>query len=218
MAEASDRDEGGCAAESVEALRAALAAERARTREVEHRAKNSLQLITSVLQLLARRTPNEDTRAALKTLQHHVGAVAAVHREFMDAARPDRFDLSRFVREQAPSLAHSAGEGATLRLDLDEVEVDARDAPPFALILSELALNALKHGRPADGGAATATVGLRRTAEGVRLSVQDGGPGPAAVTAAGFGLTMVRLLAQQVGGALTLEDAQPGLRAVVTAP
>lgn len=204
---------------TVETLQAALAAERAHSREVEHRAKNSLQLVVSLLQLSARRAPQEETRAALRMLQLHIGAVAAVHRGFMDveAGRPDRFALTRFIREQAPALAQAAGENATLTLHLEDVEVDAREAAPLALILSELTLNALKHGH-GDGRPPAATVELHRTPEGVALAVQDGGPGPAGAAKPGFGLTMVRLLVQQIGGALAMEDAHPGLRAVVTAP
>jgi two-component sensor histidine kinase len=203
----------------LETLRSALAAERAHAREVEHRAKNSLQMIVSLLQLLARRNPHEETRAALKMLQLHVGAVAAVHRGFMqvEPGRPDRFAFTRFIREQAPGLAQAVGQNATLQLKLDEVEVEARHATPLALILSELTLNALKHGR-LEGRPPAATIELHRTPQGLALTVQDGGAGPAAAAAPGFGLTMVRLLVQQIGGALTVEDAQPGLRAVVTAP
>jgi two-component sensor histidine kinase len=199
-----------------ESLQAALAAAHARTREVEHRAKNSLQLVCSLLQLLARRTPHEETRAALKSMQQRISAVAAVHRDFMDA-EGDRFDLTRFVREQAPALARSQGEEAIVRLDLDQVEVNPAQACPLALIVCELISNALKHGR-SDGEPPAATVALRRAGEGLVLAVSDAGPGPAAVTGADFGLTMVRLLAQQIAGAFELEDAHPGLRAVVRAP
>lgn len=203
-------------APSVEALQAALAAQRAALREVEHRAKNSLQLVCSLLQLLGRRTPNEETRAALKSMAQRINAIAAVHRDFMDAERSDRFDLTRFVREQAPALAQSVGQGAVIRLDLDAVQVDARAACPLALIASELILNALRHGARA-GAPPSASVRLRREGDGdgFVLSVEDEGPGPEAATAPGFGLTMVRLLAQQIAAEFTLAAAQPGSRAVV---
>jgi two-component sensor histidine kinase len=199
----------------VAALRTALAAERARTREVEHRAKNSLQLVASLLQLQARRSPHEETRATLKSMQQRINAIAAVHRDFMDADS-DRFDLTRFVREQAPALARSQGPDATIRLDLDQVEVAPAQAGPLALIVNELIVNALRHGRR-DGEPPAAAVSLRKAGEGLALTVSDAGPGRAAVEA-GFGLTMVRLLVQQIAGAFELEDAQPGLRAVVRAP
>lgn len=215
MGEAS---EGGRAAEereSVEALQAALAAERARTREVEHRAKNDLQLVCSLLTLLSRRSPHEETRATLKALQQRVNAIAAVHRDFLDAGSADAFDLSRFLREQAPALAQGQGEGARVRLDLDAVQAKASAACPLALIASELILNALRHGRRG-ARAPTALVTLRRAGDGFELAVTDEGPGLAGAEPR-FGLTMVRLLSQQIGASFALEAADPGLRAVVRA-
>jgi two-component sensor histidine kinase len=203
------------ASPEVAALQTALAAERARTREVEHRAKNSLQLVCSLLQLLARRSPHEETRATLKSMQQRISAIAAVHRDFMDADG-DRFDLTRFVKEQAPGLARAQGPDATIRLDLDQVDVAPAEACPLALIVNELIVNALRHGRR-QGAPPAAAVRLRKAGDGLVLAVSDEGPGPAAAEA-GFGLTMVRLLVQQIAGAFELEDAHPGLRAVVRAP
>ena len=217
MRDGSETRPGEGAPLSLDELQAALALERARVREVEHRAKNSLQLVCSLLQLLGRRSPHEETRATLKSLQQRIGAIAAVHRDFMDADQRDRFDLTRMVREQASAVAESLGEGASVRLDLDPVTVDPAKASAFALIVCELILNALRHGRR-DGAPPMATVQLRRDGDRLVLTVADEGPGPAALAAPGFGLTMLRLLVQQVGGTYALEDAQPGLRVVVKAP
>lgn len=197
-----------------EALEDALARERARSREIDHRAKNSLQLVSSLLLLVSRRAREEETRRTLRSLHQRIGAIAAVHRGFLDSERPDRFDLAAFLREQMTGLARTAPDGVALRLDLEAVEAPSASAVPLALIANELATNALAYGGPA----ATVTVALRKAGAGLALSVEDDGPGlPAAAAEAGFGLTMVRLLAQQLNAKLSLEDAQPGLRAVVTA-
>jgi two-component sensor histidine kinase len=195
----------------VQALTATLAAERARRAEADHRARNSLQLVIALLQLLGRRSQEAETRTALNRMQQWVSAIAATHRDLTD---DDRFDLTRFVREQAPRLAQNEGEDATIRLNLDQVETDAKAASPLALIVCELTANALRHGRRA-GGPPTAAVELRSASEGLVLTVADEGAGPLAVTDGGFGLTMVRLLVRQLAGTFELLDAQPGLRAVV---
>jgi two-component sensor histidine kinase len=200
------------------ALEAALERERARAREVDHRAKNSLQLISSLLLLRSRRSAQAETRLALEAMHHRVLAIAAVHRELLAAERPDRFDLTRFVRVQVADLAGARAEAAEVRLDLDAVEVDAAAAAPLALILNELVSNALRYA----GGATRApsvAVSLHRCGGGFALAVEDDGPGlPEGAASTGFGLTMVRLLAQQLHAGFVLEAAQPGLRAVVTAP
>ena len=200
---------------SREELEAALAEARALTREVDHRAKNSLQLVSSLLLLASRRSATGEAREALKAMHLRVGAVAAAHRGLLAAGGHDRCDLTQLAQELAGSLAQA--QGATIRLALDPVQVEAAAAAPCALLLNELVLNALTHaGR--DGQTPRVGVTLRREPEGFLLAVQDDGPGPAAAQTAGFGLTMVRLLAQQIGARFAMEDAQPGLRAVVRRP
>lgn len=202
---------------TAEALQAALDCERARVREIDHRAKNSLQVVSSLLLLQSRRATEPSTQKALRAMHQRVGAIAAVHREILEAPRPDSFDLSRFVHEHVAAVAQARGDGAAVRLDLDPVELDAARACPTALIINELMLNALTHG-VAPGREPAADVTLRRAPSGFVLTVQDHGPGlPPSAEDAGFGLTIVKLLAQQLQASVTFEDAQPGLRAVVTA-
>jgi two-component sensor histidine kinase len=208
-------DSGRLEAEgTVEALQAALERERARSREIDHRANNSLQLVSSLLLLLSRRSTAPETQQALKAMHQRIGTIAAVHRQLVGSERPERFDLTTFVREQAPALARGH-EGAVVRLDLEPVEVVASQACPLALILNELMLNALTHGA-APGSAADILVGLEKAGDGFVLKVQDGGKGLPPAAAEGFGLTIVKLLGQQLATATAFEDAQPGLRALVT--
>jgi two-component sensor histidine kinase len=201
------------APDTVEGLRAALAAEQARTREVDHRAKNNLQLVASLLLLSSRRCTQDETRKTLKAMQQRVSALAAVHRNLLDSERPDGFDLTRLVREHVTALARSHG-GAEVRLELDPVAAPPAAAAALALIVNELTLNALEHGGAA-GAPPAVTVRLLKEGEGFALEVQDAGAGPAAVKDGGFGLHVVRLLSQQLSAGFELADGRPGLKAVV---
>jgi len=217
VSDGGSREAADAPAASVEALRAELARERARVREIDHRARNSLQLASSLILLLGRSCTHEETRRTLKSLHHKIAALGMVHRGFLETAEPGRFDLTGCLREQAEALAHGAASSAELKLDLEPVQVAASAAAPLILIATELASNALAHaavgGRPA-----RVRLTLRRRGEhGCMLAVEDDGPGlPAGAESAGFGLTMVRLLAQQLNARLAFESSQPGLRAVVT--
>jgi len=202
-------------AESADALRAALERERARAREIDHRTKNTLQLVSSLVLLLSRRVREEETRQVLRSLHQRIGAIAAVHRGRADADQPEGFDLADFIRDQTRVLSRTAPETVTLQLDLEPARVAENQAVPLALIVNELTANALVHA--AGERPARVTVTLRQSAGGLRLSVEDDGPGLAPdAEQNGFGLTMVRLMVQQLGATLALEGAQPGLRAVVT--
>jgi two-component sensor histidine kinase len=200
---------------TLDALTAELERERARAREIDHRARNSLQLAGSLLLLVGRRSKELETQRTLKSLHQRIGAIAAVHRSFLDSPDPKRFDLTRHLQDQLDHLARTAPADAELRVELDPVEVATSAAVPLALVVNELVVNALVH----TGPAARVSVRLSRASEGFRLSVGDAGPGlPADADTAGFGLTIVRLMAQQLRAELVFEAAQPGLRAVVTAP
>jgi two-component sensor histidine kinase len=148
-------------------------------------------------------------------MYQRIGALAAVHRTLLDTARPERCDLTALVRDHVETLIKSHGEGVRVHLELDPVEVAASVASPLALIVNELMLNALAHAG-ADGRQPEVVVRVRDRGDGFALEVEDNGPGPAAVKDGGFGLHVVRLLSQQVSAAFELQDAQPGLRAVVT--
>jgi two-component sensor histidine kinase len=216
MREGCETDRGSPADETsrVAELEATLARERALTREIDHRTKNTLQLISSLLLLASRRSDGEETRRALRAMHQRVSAVAAAHRSMLAADEADRVDLAGLVRELAAALAHA--HQAAIRLTLDPVAIESAAAAPVALIVNELVLNALAHG--GGGAPPEIAVDLRKEPAGFTLAVEDRGPGPAAVKDTGLGLTMVRLLAQQIGAQFGAEDAQPGLRAVVTRP
>ena len=197
----------------------ALERQAARQREVEHRVKNTLQLISSIVMLQGRRTADEASRLALRAVQTRVAAVSVAHRHVSWTDEAEAVELSGLVREIVGDLASSAGrEGVDIDLDLERVSIPGRHGAPLALLVSEAVGNALRHAYP-DGRNGRVRVSLRRTPEGFELVVADSGVGldPAA-SKAGFGLTVAQLMAQQLRGRLETVAAQPGLRIVVSVP
>jgi two-component sensor histidine kinase len=198
-------------------LERALAEKTALLHEVDHRVKNNLQLIASLLQLQSRRTADETTRQAVRGILERVNAIGAVHRKLFQGGDVQRFDLADFVRDLAADLAASARrDDIQLKLDLEAVAVPAAQAAPLALIVNELISNALKHAFPGRPG--LIEVAIRRTPDGFELTVADDGQGMPQGAPRGFGLTIIQLLCQQVKARLTFEDAAPGVRAVVAMP
>jgi PAS domain S-box-containing protein len=187
--------------------------------EVDHRVKNNLQLISSLLLLQARRAADEGTRRALRSMLERVAAIATVHRRLFQGEDVQRFDVADFLRDLAGDLAGAAKrDDLQLRLELQPVAVPAAQAAPLALVANELLSNALRHAYPT-GQAGIITVAVRPRPGEFDLVVADAGAGMTPEAArSGFGLTIVQLLAQQLKARLSLDDAQPGLRAVVTIP
>ncbi|WP_296599117.1 sensor histidine kinase [Phenylobacterium sp.] len=202
-----------------ESAEQALERQAERAREVEHRVKNTLQLISSIVLLQGRRASDDAARQALKAVQQRVAAVSVSHRHVSWLEGAEQVEVAALVREIVGELAGSAGrEGVDIDLDLDVVSIPGRQAAPMALLVSEMVGNALRHAYP-DGRQGRIRVSLRRTETGFDLAVDDDGVGMAGEGArSGFGLTVVQLMAQQLRGRLETDAAQPGLRHVVSVP
>lgn len=187
--------------------------------EIDHRVKNNLQLISSLLLLQSRRAEHEATRLALRRTLERVTAVATVHRRLFQGEAIDRFDFAEFVRDLVGDLVGAAARpDLKLRLELEPVEVGASQAAPLALILSELVTNALRHSHPA-GGPADLRIALTRAEGSFEMVVEDDGVGRLGRGADdGFGLTIAGLLARQLRAEIDIDDAGPGVRASVRCP
>jgi len=190
-----------------------------RAREVEHRVKNTLQLISSIVLLQGRRANDEAARQALKAVQQRVAAVSVAHRHVGWSDEAEEVEVAALVREIVGDLAGSAGrEGVDIDLDLDGVTIPGRQGAPVALLVSEMVGNALRHAYP-DGRRGRIQVAVRRTATGFDLTVSDDGVGmPADAPKTGFGLTVVQLMTQQLRGRLDTTASQPGVRLSVSVP
>ncbi|MDB5425011.1 MAG: histidine kinase [Phenylobacterium sp.] len=198
-------------------LEAALAQKTALLHEIDHRVKNNLQLISSLMLLQSRRMTDEVARQALRTMLERVSAVATMHRRLFQGDDAQQFEVSDFVRDLAGDLALAAGrDDIQITLDLVPVTVPASAAAPLALVLNELIGNALKHAFPAGQGGVIA-IRVDLADDLCILTVADDGCGMGEAPKA-FGLTIVGLLCQQLRAGLEIAAAEPGVRAVVRAP
>jgi len=204
---------------SIDSAEQALEQQAQRAREVEHRVKNTLQLISSIVLLQGRRASDEGARQALKAVQQRVAAVSVAHRHVSWSDDAEQVEVAALVREIVGDLAGSAGrEGVDIDLDLDSVTIPGRQGAPVALLVSEAVGNALRHAYP-DGRGGRIQVAVRRTASGFDLTVCDDGVGMAAdAPKTGFGLTVIQLMTQQLRGRLETVASQPGLRLSVSVP
>lgn len=198
----------------------ALTQKTALLHEIDHRVKNNLQLVSSLLLLQSRRLQDESARAALRGMLERVSAIATVHRRLFQSEDVERFDVAEFVRDLVGDLMGAAGRGdIQVGLDLERVDIPAGQAAPLALIVNELLCNALKHafegGRPG-----RIDVSIRRGEENFAIVVGDDGVGAPDLAAPprSFGLTIVHLLSQQLRADCNFEDSQPGVRATVVVP
>ena len=188
----------------------ALREKEALLREVHHRVKNNLQVISSLLRLEGGRSMQAETQTVLGAMRARIRAMAVLHESLY---RTDNFaavDLSVYLRELAVQAfnAQLTRPGAiALQVDLASVSVTMEQAMPCGLLVSELISNSLKHGFP-DGRAGVVHVSLQpgESATWWRLCVSDNGVGLPpdfdAKRQAKLGLQLAGDLAEQIGGPL----------------
>lgn len=181
--------------------------------EVDHRVKNNLQLVVSLLVLQRRRETNPQVRAALAAILGRVNAVAVVHRRlFQDD--PQTFDIATFLGD----LVEDRGEGpAKIQLSAERAEAPTAVAAPLALVVNELLANAVTHAFPGDRTGSIA-VSVGRQADKLWIEIADDGVGVPSDLVDGFGLTIVRILCRQLKADFEMRPADPGIRAIVILP
>ncbi|MFH6782276.1 PAS domain-containing protein [Methylobacterium sp. DB0501] len=202
------------------ALQSALDQQTALLHEVDHRVKNNLQVISSLVLLKARRARDAACRDVLRSMADRIGALATVHRLLYSLSDVARFDLRDFADDFAVELeAGLDPDRIALTVDVEAVAVPASMAAPLALLVHELAVNAVRHAFP---GERRGRVAITARADGERLilDVRDDGVGLSAQSdnPEGFGRDLVGMLVRQLRGSLAFEDLNPGTRAHVVLP
>ncbi|WP_414661464.1 PAS domain-containing protein [Horticoccus sp. 23ND18S-11] len=198
--------------ESQEALQSLLKEKEALLKEVHHRVKNNLQVITSLLRLEAARGAQSDTKATLMAMQGRIRSMALLHESLYRSGMFAAVDLGAYLRQIATQSFRSlvpTPSPIRLELDLVAVHVGMDHAIPCGLLVNELIANCLKHGFP-DQRAGEVRVELHRC-EGdgmLRLRVSDTGAGLPADFAErrgdSLGLQLVSDLALQLQGTLEI--------------
>lgn len=200
-----------------EATQTLLREKEALLREVHHRVKNNLQVITSLLRLEAERARQPATIRVLGEMRDRILAMASLHESLYRSNEFETVNLADYVRRVSTQLFHSSEIGAgriELGFDLEPAYVQIHQAIPCGLLVNELVSNSLKHGFP-DGRSGHIDIGLHVIDAGVRLRlvVRDTGVGlPADFDerpAGSLGLQLVVDLARQLRGEIEISPG-PG--------
>ncbi|WP_036302847.1 histidine kinase dimerization/phosphoacceptor domain -containing protein [Methylobacterium sp. 77] len=193
-------------------LTEALAAKTMLVHEVDHRVKNNLQMIASLLTMQTRTITDPDAKASLKSMLTRVEALGTVHKRLYQSNDVQRFDVAAFARELTIDLVRGSGrQGIDLDFDLVSVEVPVEQAPPVALVMNELLTNALKHAFPNDSGGRL-SVSVKPEDDDIRITIIDGGVGmPSEVIGnRTFGKRLIESLARQLNASIAWHPANPG--------
>ena len=174
-------------------------------REIHHRVKNNLQIISSLLSMQQRALKDEPARAAVGDTRQRIAALALIYRTLYQSADLRYADSRIFLTELVGQLISSeAGRGplVTSTVDADSLVVDPDKLAPLALWLVEAITNAQKHAFAGRGG--QLAVRFRVDGDQSVLEVEDDGPGVTETLREGVGRTLMGAFAKQLRGEVEL--------------
>jgi PAS domain S-box-containing protein len=190
-------------------------------RELHHRVKNNIQVISSLLAMQATGGDPEVERR-LEESQNRIRSIALIHEQLYRSSELANIDVRGYLETLVSQLVQSFGKAGAVRLELavEQVTLDIDQSVACGLIVNELVTNALKYAYP-DGRGGVIRVSLRADAEGERaLEVADDGPGLGAARNGGppsLGMSLVKTLARQLRGRVEI-DGSRGTRVRVLFP
>jgi PAS domain S-box-containing protein len=191
-------------------LQASLQEKEVLLKEIHHRVKNNLQVVSSLLGL--QHDTIQDPRALrfFRESERRIQAMALVHETLYETSDFGRVNLALYLPMLSAQLRGAYGvtpDRVAVHLHVAEVRLPLDTAVPCGLIVSELLANCFKHAFP-EGHTGAVTLTLTREADGIRLCVQDTGCGLPADLDIGhtesLGFQLVSALADQLQGTLTL--------------
>ena len=202
-------------------LSAAIEYQELLTREASHRVKNSLAMVSSMLELQMREDDHWRIRRMLGDAQARITAIAQTHDQLWRGDKVGLVNLNDLACGLTETLAENASRH-TILCHADAIVISADAAMPIGLVLTELLTNAIKYAYGDKGGEIVVDI----VAKGgqLEMTVTDHGIGmpdasaPKASTRTSLGTRMITSLTRQLRGTITYEDAAPGTRARLTMP
>jgi two-component sensor histidine kinase len=203
-------------------LKAAVERHQFLIKEMNHRVKNSLALVASMLRLQAREDSDPAFGEQLEDATLRVAAIARVHEQLYQTSDIERFDVGRYIEAICKDLSASFAQCEIGVQAQPGIVISADRAVSSALIVTELVSNAAKH---AYSGHGAGRVWVNVAATGVgsfSIAVRDEGGGlPEGFKfgrGKGLGARMVRALAEQLNASLEVVARHPGAEFILTAP
>ncbi len=187
-------------------------------REVHHRVKNNLQVVTSLLNTQSYYLQDDAAIAAIRDSQRRVNAISLIHKKLYQSDNPAMVDMEHYIQELVAWLQDSSDDRRNIHfvLDVAPITLDIAKALPIGLILNEAVTNAYKYAFT-DAG----TIAIRLLPDGdddLLLTIADNGKGISVIEEEGkppsLGMSLMQGLARDIEGVFELENRQGTIIAV----
>ena len=205
-------------------LRLALKNQKILRNEMDHRVKNSLQSVASLVRLYRSRFGREEeTFAAFDAISRRIEATATLHQMLHESPMDDAVMLDAFLNEVASLLQDSAPPHVEIRCEAPAIALPTSLASPIAVITSEFVANSIKHAFGDDTPGTVRITGSGGGDEGLRIVCEDNGKAaeraaPNAKSVEGLGKRIMEASAAQIGATLEQGPGGVGYRMVLALP
>ena len=171
-------------------------------KEIHHRVKNNLQIISSLLSLQSKSLTDTDAQGAISESRNRVKSMSLIHEQLYQEDTISGVDMKDYIQRLVNSLTSSYGldtERVEIKIVADNILLDVDSAIPLGLIINELVSNAMKYAFP-EQKSGTILISLHEMMSELKLIVHDNGVGmdPAKKTNQSFGLSMVNSLMRKL--------------------
>ncbi len=190
-------------------------------KEVHHRVKNNLQLISSILNLQSSHLKDEALLQYFKESQSRIFTIASVHEELYESENFSKVDLKAYINRIVPDLVHLYSNSAFISYDIevDSVFVELSTAIPLGLILNEVITNSIQHAFPAyEKG--FISVRCKKTDKNIAVTVKDDGIGIPDTVQRSYpdtlGIQLIDTLAAQIKSTYTIKNESGGKGSIVS--
>ncbi len=181
-------------------------------KEIHHRVKNNLEIVSSLLALQSAQIKDANVLVAMEESQHRVQSMGMIHQKLYTGKNLAAIEMKDYLIDLAEYVTDAFGmnQQAVIDIEMTELELDVDTAIPIGLIVNELLTNSFKYAFPGKRGGKV-KVSLRQIDDHLQLDVNDNGIGQPAerqVQGTGFGTQLIELLTKQLDGKMVLNTNQ----------
>ncbi len=192
-------------------LKQSLAEKDVLLKEIHHRIKNNLQIISSLLNLQSRNLQDSSARSSFNESNNRIRSIATLHEQLYRSKDLSRINFTTYIRNMTNNLLHSycvPNNTIKISINSEQIYLDINTAIPCGLIVNELVSNAIKHGFP-DRHSGEISVIFNKMGDKFVLEVSNNGikfPSELDIeNSTTLGLELVSSLSKQLKGSLSLE-------------
>lgn len=177
-------------------------------KEIHHRVKNNLEVVSSLLALQSAQISDEQTKEAMREGQNRVNSIGIVHQKLYQGENLGAIEMKDYFINLSESIIDTFGADQRVKLEvaMEKLNLDIDTAVPLGLIVNELLTNSLKYAFE-KGQEGKIKISLQQQPNGkLHLEVSDNGMGKVATTqGTGFGSQLINLLTRQLNGEMREE-------------